>query len=87
MKIKAFRYIRYIIFISIMIMAYHGHSQTPPPPGGGSSGSENTDDNRNGGIPGGGAPIGSGMLLLIGLGSTYAGYKGYKGFSKRSRGK
>ena len=37
----------------------------PPPPGHGTSGN----------VPGGGAPIGSGLLVLIALGAAYGGKK------------
>lgn len=41
----------------------------PPPPGNGSSGNQTS---------GGGAPIGSGLFILLGLGITYGSAKGYK---------
>lgn len=56
-----------LILFSISIIGY----SDPPGPPGGSSGTGNIDDNRNGR----GAPIGSGLLLLIGLGGIYGGYK------------
>ena len=45
-------------------------SDPPPPPGGGS----NTQGNKLGGK----APIGSGLLILMGLGAAYGGRKIYK---------
>ncbi len=40
----------------------------PPPPGHGTSGN----------VPGGGAPIGSGLFILLGLGAVYSGKKIYE---------
>ena len=40
----------------------------PPPPGHGETGN----------VPGGGGPIGSGLLILLGLGAAYGGKKIYK---------
>ena len=37
----------------------------PPPPGHGSTGN----------VPGGGAPIGGGLFILLGMGSVYGAYK------------
>lgn len=43
-----------------------GYSQTPPPP-------NNGNPNDGGGIVvGGGAPIGSGLIMLIGMSAFYA---------------
>lgn len=84
MKIKILKMLRNLLFIAFMAISWQAFTQTPPPPPGGSSGDQNTSDNRNG-VPGGGAPIGSGMLILIGLGSAYAGYKGYKDSTKQTK--
>ena len=40
----------------------------PPPPGHGSTGN----------VPGGGNPIGGGLLILLGLGAAYGGKKIYQ---------
>ena len=39
----------------------------PPPP----------DHSQSGNVPGGGAPIGGGLFILIGLGAAYGGKKVY----------
>ena len=49
----------------------------PPPPSHGETGNQ---------VPGGGSPIGSGLLLLVGLGAVYGGKKIYdnkKNFSTK----
>jgi len=47
-------------------------SQTPPPPNGG----ENPTEPGSGNTPvGGGAPIGSGLVILMTLGAAYGGKK------------
>jgi hypothetical protein len=48
----------------------------PPPPGGG----HGAETNQTGGR---GAPIGGGLLILLGLGGAYGGYKIYQ---KRKKG-
>ena len=47
----------------------------PPPPNHGTRGS----------VPGGGAPIGSGLFILLGLGAAYGGVKGYKFYQKKKK--
>lgn len=44
----------------------------PPPPGHGESGN----------VPGGGTPVGSGLLIMLGLGGAYGGYKFFHGKQK-----
>ena len=46
----------------------------PPPPGHGETGN----------VPGGGAPIGSGLFILLGLGAAYGGKKIYDYKKKKS---
>ena len=46
----------------------------PPPP------SHNTSGNQS---EGGRAPIGDGLLLLLGLGAAYGGFKAYKFYQKK----
>ncbi|MBI9039420.1 MAG: hypothetical protein JEY97_14905, partial [Bacteroidales bacterium] len=46
----------------------------PPPPGHGETGN----------VPGGGAPIGSGLFILLGLGVAYGGKKIYDCKKKKS---
>ena len=45
-----------------------GQNPPPPPPGHGESGN----------VPGGGAPAGSGLLIMLGLGGAYGGYKFFR---------
>jgi len=47
----------------------------PPPPG----------HDQTGNVPGGGAPIGSGLFILLGLGSAYGGFRGYKIYQKKKK--
>ncbi len=49
----------------------------PPPPGGGHG--------QTGNQQGGRAPIGGGLLILLGLGGIYGGYKAYKIYRKKSK--
>jgi hypothetical protein len=64
--------IKYILLFVIGITFSTGVFAQLAEPGGG-DGSAPSDT----GIAGGGAPIGSGMILLIGLGSLYGGKKVY----------
>ncbi|MCF8230481.1 MAG: hypothetical protein K9G58_15235 [Bacteroidales bacterium] len=48
----------------------------PPPP------DHDATGNQEGGR---GAPIGGGLLILLGLGGAYGGYKGYRNFKKRKK--
>ncbi|MBN2638651.1 MAG: hypothetical protein JXR65_06145 [Bacteroidales bacterium] len=59
------------LFIGIQNM--HAQDVPPPPPDHGAS----TDQD-----PGGGAPIGSGLFILLGMAGAYGGMKGYKYFKK-----
>ncbi len=70
MKIMAIKQIRSIVIIGIMSMGFQVFSQGPPNPPGEDG---NTQNNRNGG----GAPIGGGLFILIGLGAAYGGKKIY----------
>ena len=47
----------------------------PPPPGHGETGN----------VPGGGAPIGGGLFILLGLGTAYGGFRGYKFYKKKKK--
>ncbi|MDP3462010.1 MAG: hypothetical protein Q8S18_04375 [Bacteroidales bacterium] len=49
----------------------------PPPPGGGHGGGDNQ--------PGGGAPIGSGIGILLALGAAYGGKKVYRAFKNAEK--
>jgi hypothetical protein len=57
-----------LLFATLSITAFA--DSPPPPPGDPSQGGGN-------GPVGGGAPVGSGMLLLVALGSAYGGKKIY----------
>ena len=63
---------RILVVIFIVTTVYSVEAQPPPPPGG----SNNTQGNKING--GGGAPIGSGLFILLGLGAAYGGRKLYK---------
>lgn len=60
-----------IITIAFSLFVLVGNSQEPPKP---PSGGHGQDGNQ----PGGSSPVGSGMLILIGLGAAYGGMKLYK---------
>ncbi|MDA3943816.1 MAG: hypothetical protein PF694_09805 [Bacteroidetes bacterium] len=64
-NIKQILILAIIIFASTQLIA-----QGPPPPPG--------DPSAGGEIVGGGAPIGSGIALLLGLGAAYGGRKVYQ---------
>lgn len=49
----------------------------PPPPPGEHGQSENQEGGR--------APIGGGMLILIGMGGVYGGYKGWKLYQDKKK--
>jgi len=48
----------------------------PPPPSGGHGETGNQD---------GGAPIGGGLFILLGMGIAYGGVKGYKFYQKKKK--
>ncbi len=62
-----------LIFVLFISLSLAGSAQTPPPPppntGHGQGGNQAPSD--------GGAPIGDGMFILIGLAGLYAGKKVY----------
>ena len=62
-----------LLFISISII---GFSQPPPPPGG-SSGSGDGTGGSESSRTGGGAPLGSGVFILLSLGVAYGARKLY----------
>ena len=65
-----------LFLLGFMALSQISQAQFPPPP---PSGGKGGDTN---GVPGGGAPIGSGIVLLITLA---AGYGGKKVFDARKR--
>lgn len=64
-------YIKQLLLLAMIILAsLQLSAQGPPPP---------PDDPSSGGeIVGGGAPIGSGIAILLSLGAAYGGRKVYK---------
>jgi len=61
-----------LIFFGLSTNQIFASSPPPPPPGHGSSGN----------VPGGGAPVGSGLAVLLGLGAVYGGVRFYKQWKK-----
>ena len=61
-----------IFIFAINALSVQASSPPPPPPG----------HNTTGNVPGGGAPIGSGVAILLALGAAYGGKKVYD-FQKR----
>jgi len=55
----------FVIMVSVTTTNLLAQVPPPPPPGHGSTGNQ----------PGGNAPIGSGLFILIGLGAAYGGKK------------
>lgn len=70
------RKIKTIVFVLGMLIGTVSFAQLSEP--GGGDGSEPTD----GGIAGGGAPIGSGLALVLALGLAYGGKKTYQVFKE-----
>lgn len=63
-----------IILILLIGFSFTGlelMSQNPPEPPGDGHGNDNN-------LPGGGAPLGSGLAILLFMGSAYGGYKIYR---------
>ena len=60
---------------NLLAMAQGGPGGPPPPPGGG----HGQGGNQN---PGGGAPIGSGIAILLSLGAAWGGKKVYTAFKE-----
>ena len=58
------------LFCLLIGMPTMAISQTPPPPDG-------SNDDSNSIIPGGGAPVGTGLFVLLGLGLAYGSRKMY----------
>ena len=57
-----------LILLGFMTIAQISLAQAPTPPSG-------DKGSNNNGVPGGGAPIGSGMVLLIAMAAGYGGKK------------
>ncbi len=58
-----------IILLTGLMLSFPAFADDPPPP---------PTHGEVGDIPGGGAPIGEGLLILAVLGAAYGGYKWYK---------
>ncbi len=56
-----------LVTIAFSLFAFNGFTQPPPPPSGGHG--------QSGNQSGGGAPVGSGLVILLGLGAAYGGKK------------
>jgi hypothetical protein len=63
--------IKSLIFCGLLFININVYTQAPPPPPGEHGSGTNED-------PGGGAPIGSGISILLSLGAAYGGKKIYK---------
>jgi len=68
-----------VLFAATLLIAPITYGQDPPNPG---STPPQGEGNYVGGPPGGGAPIGSGLLILMALGAAYGGKKVYD-FNKK----
>ncbi len=64
------------LIIALSVTAFAQGPGAPPPPDHGTEGNEGQ---------GGRAPIGGGLLILLGLGSIYGGYKGYQYYQKKKK--
>ncbi len=62
--------LRILIVLLFVSTAFNVSAQPPPPPSSGTNG----DTNK---LNGGGAPIGGGLFILLGLGAAYGGRKVY----------
>ena len=69
MKKNTINYI--FIFAFFLSLSASSIAQPPPPPNSGES-------NKEGNALGGGAPIGGGLFILLGLGAAYGGRKLYQ---------
>ena len=63
--------IKSLIFCGLFVLSVGAMAQVPPPPPGGGHGG-------TGNVPGGGAPIGTGIGILLALGAAYGSKKVYK---------
>jgi hypothetical protein len=67
-----------LIIITGMLIPLITFGQAPPPPP--------PEHGTEGNVPsGGGTPIGGGLLILLGIGSAYGGYKGYKIYQDKKK--
>jgi len=62
--------ITFLFTLTLSFFVVNGFSQGPPPPPG-------TGHGQNGNQAAGNAPIGSGLIILLGLGAIYGGKKTY----------
>lgn len=71
MKKTINNFLRVFAIFVFILFSYSAIAQDPPPPPGAGS---NTQVNK---LDGRGAPIGSGLFILLGLGAAYGGKKMY----------
>ena len=64
-----------ILMMALPLSIFSQDVPPPPPPGHGTTGNQE----------GGRGPIGGGLLILMGLGSFYGGYKGYKMYQDKKK--
>jgi hypothetical protein len=74
MKSKLIKYVLILFFITCV----DGLIAQPPPPG-------NGHDATNNQVPGGGAPVGNGTLLLIGMAGAYTILKMYNLHTEKTK--
>jgi hypothetical protein len=67
--------LRTLVITAFLLIGNGLLAQVPPPPPG--------DHGESGNQPGGGAPIGSGIGILLALGAAYGGRKVYKAFKNQ----
>jgi len=70
--IHTLRILMIIAGLSLSQITYSQNAPPPPPTSGGAEGTGGTSDQRTGG-----APIGGGLFILLGLGAAYGGKKLY----------
>lgn len=69
---------RFLIASALLLVTVALSAQSPPPPNsGGGSGSQTPTQGGNTPVGGNGAPIGEGLLILLGLSAAYGGKKAY----------
>jgi len=76
MKIKTLAMASLIVTATFITTNVKADDPPPPPPPG---------HNSTGNVPGGGAPIGSGLFILLGLGVAYGGTKAYQFYQKKKK--
>jgi hypothetical protein len=75
-KMKKLNKILLIVLITVTFTSVDIFAQVPGPP-------PPPNHNSEGNTPGGRAPIGGGLFILLGLGAAYGGFRGYKFYQKK----